>query len=176
MSFKISRRKILAGTAATAIASPFIVQPTRAGTLEAPIGRVVLSISGKIANTNRDGRADFDMAAIEALKPSGFTTTTPWHTMPVRFDGVEMSDLMTHVGAGGETILARALNDYSTEIPIEDFRKHKTLLATKRDGAYMPVTDKGPLFIVYPFDSKPELKHQLFYSRSAWQLNRIVVR
>ena len=40
----------------------------------------------------------------------------------------------------------------------------------------MPVTDKGPLFIVYPFDSNPELKHQLFYSRSAWQLNRIVVR
>jgi hypothetical protein len=50
------------------------------------------------------------------------------------------------------------------------------LLALKRNGEYMPVRDKGPLFIVYPFDSRPELKHQRFYSRSAWQLARLDVR
>ena len=50
------------------------------------------------------------------------------------------------------------------------------LLALKRDGEYMPVRDKGPLFIVYPFDSRPELRHQRFYARSAWQLARLDVR
>ena len=44
----------------------------------------------------------------------------------------------------------------------------QVLLALKRNGAYMPVRDKGPLFIVYPYDSSPELKHQKYYSRSAW--------
>ena len=91
--------------------------------------------------------------------------------------------LASLAGASGHVIAdairpgpARALNDYSTDIPVEDFRKYEVLLALKRDGAYMPVKDKGPLFIVYPYDSDPELKHQRFYSRSAWQVARMVLK
>jgi hypothetical protein len=40
----------------------------------------------------------------------------------------------------------------------------------------MPVRDKGPLFIIYPFDSKPELKSQTFYGRAVWQVAKIVVK
>jgi hypothetical protein len=50
------------------------------------------------------------------------------------------------------------------------------MLATKRDGNYMPVRDKGPLFIVYNYDSNTELQHQRFYSRSVWQVARMVVK
>ena len=56
-----------------------------------------------------------------------------------------------------------------------DFARHDVILALKRDGQYMSVRDKGPLFIVYPFDSDPALRHQRYYSRSAWQLARLVV-
>jgi hypothetical protein len=72
--------------------------------------------------------------------------------------------------------LATALNDFSTEIPVSDFSRYGVLLALKRDGNYMPVRDKGPLFIVYPYDSSPELKAQKFYSRSAWQVAKLLVR
>ena len=40
----------------------------------------------------------------------------------------------------------------------------------------MPVREKGPLFIVYPYDSAPEIRHQKYYSRSAWQVARMVVQ
>jgi len=50
------------------------------------------------------------------------------------------------------------------------------LLALKRDGAYMTVRNKGPLFIVYPYDSSPELRNRRIYSRSAWQVAQLVVR
>ena len=40
----------------------------------------------------------------------------------------------------------------------------------------MPVRDKGPLFIIYPFDANPELKSQTYYSRSVWQVAKIVVK
>ena len=63
-----------------------------------------------------------------------------------------------------------------TEIPIADLAKFNVLLALKRDGEYMPTRDKGPLFIVYPYDSEPELKSQLFYSRSAWQVAELIVK
>jgi hypothetical protein len=41
-----------------------------------------------------------------------------------------------------------ALNDYVTEIPAADARKFGVILALKRDGQYMPVSDKGPIFII----------------------------
>lgn len=87
-----------------------------------------------------------------------------------------MVRLMAAIGASGDTVVATALNDYVTEIPIADFSVYNVLLALKRDGEYMTPRDKGPLFIVYPFDSDPVLHHQRFYSRSAWQLARLVVR
>ena len=83
---------------------------------------------------------------------------------------------MESVGATGDKVVAYALNDYSTELPMSDFAQYNVLLALKRNGEYMPVRDKGPLFIVYPYDSNPELRHQRFYSRSAWQVARLVVR
>ena len=49
-------------------------------------------------------------------------------------------------------------------------------VALKRNGEYMTVRDKGPLFIIYPFDSDPELKAQKYYSRSVWQVALIEVK
>ena len=87
-----------------------------------------------------------------------------------------MDRLMRAVGAGGDTVTVVALNDYTTDLPIPDFERYGTLLALKRDGAYMPVRDKGPFFVVYPYDSKPELKSHMYYSRSAWQVSDLVVK
>jgi hypothetical protein len=40
----------------------------------------------------------------------------------------------------------------------------------------MSLREKGPLWIIYPFDSSPEYQTELTYSRSIWQLNRIEVQ
>jgi hypothetical protein len=87
-----------------------------------------------------------------------------------------MDKLMKLVGATGERVMVVALNDYTTEIPMEDFGKFNVILAIKRNGEYMPVRDKGPLFVIYPYDSSPDLKTQTYYARSAWQVAKIIVR
>lgn len=150
--------------------------PFAAETLAAPSERAILTIEGKIRATNKDSTAQFDRPMLEALGMVSFETTTPWHNGRVRFEGVLLDTLMLHVGASGQKVVAIALNDYSTEIPIEDFAKFGAILALKRDGEYMPVRDKGPLFIVYPFDSKPELKTQTYYGRSVWQVAKLVIK
>lgn len=146
-----------------------------AAALPLPVGKAILTISGSITKTNLGETAAFDRATLEDLGLVGFETTTPWYTGPVRFDGIRMTRLMDAVGATGSSIRAVALNDYTTEIPVSDFEKYGVLLAIKRDGQYMPIRDKGPLFIVYPFDSVAELKSQQYYSRSAWQVAKLVV-
>lgn len=158
---------VLIGTAATGRA--------RAEGLPPVTGKTILTISGKIGATNADGKAEFSREMLEALGMTGFTTMTPWYDGPQRFDGVLVSKLMSTVKASGETVIATALNDYETRIPMSDFSEFGVLLAMKRGGVDMPVRDKGPLFIVYPYDSDPILKTQKYYSRSAWQLARLVV-
>ena len=44
------------------------------------------------------------------------------------------------------------------------------------DGAYMTVRNKGPLFVIYPFDAVPALQTELYYSRAAWQVRSITIK
>lgn len=77
---------------------------------------------------------------------------------------------MDYVGASGSVVKVTALNDYTTVIPLSDF-KIQCHPCVKINGKYMRIRDKGPLFIVYPYDSMPELNNQIYYSRSAWQVS-----
>jgi hypothetical protein len=164
MAFSITRRHL---ALSLALAAGVSANSFGAVAAEKPI----LTISGKVS-----APAQFDRESLEKLGLVTIETTTPWHTGKVRFEGVPMSLLMKQVAASGSTVQALALNDYSTEIPVEDFDKYHVILALKRDGEYMPVRDKGPLFVVYPYDSDPELKSQKFYSRSAWQVKALVIK
>ena len=87
-----------------------------------------------------------------------------------------MSALLEHVGATGEVAEVLALNDYRTTIPVSDFMDYPVILALKQDGEYMSVRNKGPLFIIYPFDDFDELQADIYYSRSAWQVRRITIK
>jgi hypothetical protein len=159
---------MLAGILGTSAAS--------AQSLAAPAEKPILTVSGKISTTNKDDTAQFDRAMLESIGMETIETTTPWYSGPVKFEGISLDKLMKRIGASGERAVFVALNDYSSEIPIEDFAKYNVILALKRNGEYMPVRDKGPLFVIYPFDSKPELKNQTFYGRSVWQVAKIVVK
>lgn len=144
--------------------------------LNAPAEKPMLTISGKIGVTNNGNTAQFDRAMLESIGMVSFVTNTPWYKEPTLFEGVPLAKLMEAVAAKGERLAVVALNDYSAEVPMEDVAKYNVILAIKRNGEYMPVRDKGPLFVVYPFDSNPDLKNQKFYSRSVWQVARIEVR
>ncbi len=150
--------------------------------LAQPGGPVILTISGAIQRGNsRDAQgnivANFDLKMLEALGETGFSTTTPWHKGTVRFDGVPGKALMETVGAKPDGIVqAVALNDYASSVPVADFLQRGLIVALKLDGAYMTIRDKGPLFIIYPFDSQSELRHETYYTRSVWQLRRLDIR
>ena len=165
-----------ASLSALVLSSLLTTPATHAGTLPAPADKPILTISGEITDKNVGDTAQFDRNMLEKMGLVTVVTTTPWYQGPMTFEGVPLDKLMAEVGAKGQRVVAYALNDYTTEIPMEDFAKHHAILALKRNGEYMPVRDKGPLFVIYPYDSDPELKSQIFYSRSAWQVARLVVK
>ena len=167
-----TRRDVL-GAAAAALA----LWPLCARALDAPTGRVLLSVTGALRVRNDRDTAAFDMGLLEALPRTSFTTRTPWYPQPRKFTGVLMRDLLGAVGAAPGTMLtATALNDYRVAIPSDDLVAHGALLAYWLDDKPMAVRDKGPLVIIYPFDERPELRTAVHYSRAIWQLRSLDVK
>jgi hypothetical protein len=139
--------------------------------LEAPAGPVVLSISG--ATVGRNGRGEFDMAALERLPQRSIRTETPWYSGARTFSGPLLRDVLAAASATGKALRMIALNDYSVEVPVADALEHDVILATALDGKPMSVRDKGPLFVMYPFDAKPQLRNAVYFGRCIWQLRSI---
>ena len=149
--------------------------PSVSWALEAPRGKVVLTVSGKLAATNRGNKAVFDLAMLEALPQKTFTTMTPWDKAPVKFSGPLLRDVLAAVKAQGTTLKAVALNDYKITIPLEDTTRFDMVLAHRMNDQPIPVRTKGPLFVVYPFDNHPALQNSVYYERSIWQLGGLEV-
>jgi len=174
MNSTFSRRRALA--ILTGVFIPPLGRVAGAAQLSQPGAQPILTVTGKIGVVNKDGSAQFDRAMLEGLGTVSFSTHTPWYKEPVTFEGVPLVRLLDLLEVHGDTLIAVALNDYTTEIPLADAIKYGPILALKRNGEYMPVRDKGPIFIVYDYDSNSDLRSQKFYSRSAWQVTRIEIK
>lgn len=161
------RRSLLGLTALPLLA------PRRAVALDAPDGPVVLSLSGRLQRPNVGAIAAFDMAMLGRLPQAGFSTRTPWYAQARQFSGPLLRDVLSAAGNQGSVMRASALNGYRADIPVDDAQRYDLLLARLLDDKPMPVRDKGPLFIIYPFDQQAGLRNALYYSRCVWQLNAI---
>ena len=115
------------------------------------------------------------MAMLAELPQHSISTRTPWYPRARRFTGPLLRDVLAAAGAQGSTLRLIALNDYSVDMPYEDVQKHDVILAHLLDGQPLSVRHKGPLLVIYPFDSNPELQNSKYYSRAAWQLRTIEV-
>lgn len=161
-------------------ALPLAAALPSARALEAPVGPVVLDVVGKVTqvNTPRADCACFDMAMLAALPQTSFHAHTPWFKQGRRFTGPLLREVLAAAGAQGtpgSMLLLRALNDYRVELPWDDAQRFDPIVARLLDDKPMAVRDKGPLFVIYPFDDRPELRSAVYYSRSAWQLRTIEV-
>lgn len=172
-----SRRGFSRGAALLALMVLAGVPPrtAAAGELAKPAGDVVLTIDGAITSKNAEGRADFDMAMLQAMPSVKIRTTTPWTDGVVEFEGVPIKDLFEAVGATGRLIKAAALNDYIADVDVETVMSSGAILAYRVNGADMSVRDKGPLWIMFPFDDKPQYKAEIVYSQSVWQLRKMTI-
>jgi hypothetical protein len=138
--------------------------------LAKPTGDVVLTVAGQIGKENASGQADFDLEMLEAMPAVKFRTSTPWTEEAVEFEGVLIDTIMKAVDAKGKTIKAAALNDYIADVGVDLVVSAGAILAYRINGAEIAVRDKGPLWIMFPFDQNPELKTETIYSQSVWQL------
>lgn len=155
----------------TLLALPLLIclaLTARADPLPAPEGPVILTLE------TAEGEAmTFDLAMLQALPVTEYQTNTIWTDGPQVFTGVLLRDLFGEFDLRGRLIRAHAVNDYAVDIPWTDASRGHALLAYKRNGKTMSVREKGPLWIVFPYDSHTRFRQETYHSRSIWQLDRL---
>ena len=169
----LAMRWLLFGLSAVVLAQVARADPMP---LPLPEGPVILTVTGAIAQANGPDGAQFDLAMLEALGPVEIETTTIWTDGPQTFRGVPLARLVEVLGAEGEVIAATALNEYTVEIPLEDAVAGGPILAFARNGAPLSVRDKGPLWVIYPYDSHRDFQSEVIYARSIWQVKQMEIR
>ncbi|NBZ89175.1 molybdopterin-dependent oxidoreductase [Rhodobacteraceae bacterium CYK-10] len=163
------RATILAGACA------LMAGAALADTLPAPQGEVILTVSGAISTLNGAEVLALDQRLLDSLPQHSFTTSTIWTEGTATYSGVLLRDLLAASGAKGATVKLTALNDYTITMPAADAREDGPLLAYLADGEPMSRRDKGPVWLIYPFDDVASYRTEQTYARSIWQLNRIEI-
>jgi hypothetical protein len=154
----------------------FVSFPSSAMDLSVPTGEVVLTVKGKIGKTNQDQAAAFDVAMLKAIGEVTFDTSTPWTEGVQTFTGVPLGAFLKSIEAEAVTLSAVAVNDYSVQIPMSEALGEAAIIAYERNGEPMSIREKGPLWIVFPYDSALKWRTEEVYSYSIWQLISIDVK
>lgn len=164
---------LIAAAARTFAALLLCMGVAQADALPKPKGPVILTVTGAIATTNADGKAELDLAMLEEIGGAVVDTSTAWTEGKGHFQGVRLSRLIERLGATGTTAVAIAINDYKVEIPVADFSRYPVILAYRMNGEVLKIRDKGPLWIIYPQDDHPELKTKETQAKWVWQVKEI---
>ncbi len=135
----------------------------------------LLTVTGEVQISDGSEALILDRNALEALPATTFETSTIWTDGVHSFTGVSLADLADELGILSGQFLATAINDYTVEIPVSDAVEGGPIIAYLMDGVEMSVRDKGPLWVIYPYDSDADFRSEVIYSRSIWQLDRLEI-
>ena len=136
---------------------------------------VLLTVDGDIARSNHGDAAIFDLALLDGLPQGEFATSTIWTQEVQVFSGPTLQGLLNYVGAGAGDMRARAINEYTISLPRTEVAQDTPIIATRIDGMPFAVREKGPLWIVFPYDRHPRFRSELIYAMSVWQLASLTI-
>lgn len=166
----------ITGTARAGMRALALVAMTAAALQAAPASAadepVVLRIDGSIASA---APVQLTRPDLEAIGMRDVVTVTPWNDEPTTYSGPLIRDVLAHVEAKGERIIAVALNNYQVEFPVSDAYDYDVILAVRVNGEPIGVRERGPVRVIYPWSDREELRSEIYYSRAIWQLSGLTV-
>lgn len=115
-------------------------------------------------------------ADLMAMDQQSFVTSTLWTKQDHQFSGPSLHDVLVESGAEPTVpVKLIAANDYAATLEPEMIGEEYPIIANRIDGAPYSIREKGPLWVIFPFDKGPEYNTELHYGLSVWQLTDIVL-
>ncbi|MEL5876626.1 molybdopterin-dependent oxidoreductase [Cereibacter sphaeroides] len=149
---------------------------TQTDVLPAPVEAPLLTVRGAIGVTNAEGKAEFDLPMLQSLPTRSYQTSTVWTEGVHEFEGVPLRALLERLGVAEDaSVSAVAINDYAVEIPASAIEADAPIIAYHIDGATFSRREKGPLWVIFPYDADARYRSEVTYGQSIWQLDRLTV-
>ena len=137
--------------------------------------QIILTLSANTTNSTNVQSIEFTREQLASLPTVSVTTSNPWTQGQHVYLGFSAEALLSLAKMTGKTLKITALNDYATEIPLTDFIEYGAIFATHMDSQPMGVRHRGPVMVIYPFDTYPEIRNETFYGRSIWQIRTLQI-
>ena len=139
----------------------------------------VLSVLGDIKQDGRQyHQLDFTLDELQALPQAEIRTITPWTAESHRYQGVDLAlwlnQLFDHRRI--KAITLEALNNFSVTVDWSQIEPFTPVLAWQDNGQVLSRRDKGPLWLILPYDRVPKLQQADFLHFMAWQIRVIRVQ
>jgi hypothetical protein len=152
-------------TASLFIATLLLIAFVHVGSAEAEEGSAILTITGKVANTNRgplDPAADLffvhhNLSIDRAMQFSREKLASlPQHEVHAdilklgnsTYSGPLLRDVLKEAGVTATTLRIVALDGYAADFPVAEIDKKGWILALARNGKPLGVGDLGPMCLV----------------------------
>lgn len=117
----------------------------------------------------------FTDTELMALPQDRFATETIWTEGVVEFSGPSLKTVIDHADLAPGDVELYAINDYNIVLPLDKIEDGAPIIANRINGAAFSVRDKGPLWVVFPYDDDPRYNNEEYFALSVWQLNRLNV-
>ncbi|MCR9254468.1 MAG: hypothetical protein NXI16_00035 [Alphaproteobacteria bacterium] len=134
-------------------------------------GSAKIRLLGAIAD---NAKSRVTVAEIEAIGTAEIDAYNPYEKKADLYTGVWMRDFAAHFGDPGvTTITMTAIDDYEITFEKAEWDALRILIATKVNGSYMRLENKGPMRIIFP-DYDPKLEaYQVNLPKWMWMIKRI---
>lgn len=128
---------------------------------------IIRDINGSKIKVTRE-----DMEKLPQYSISTSTNFTP----KAEFSGVKFKDIIDKYSLSGHKVRAFSWDDYSFTLPIPEMIKYNVIIAYKKNGEYMDVSELGPFSFIYPKDKFPELNNLSVNAKTVWQIKMLEVK
>ncbi len=127
-------------------------------------------------NDLADGRSvTFTMEELQALPQASFRTSTIWTDGVNTFSGPTLATVLEAAEMPFNDLRVSAINDYNVDFPADQIQDATPVLTVLINDAPFSVREKGPIWLLFPFDDNVEFRTEDFFTLSVWQLIQIDV-
>jgi hypothetical protein len=149
---------LLAGNPGFSSADPEASAVAKRGSISAgdhvpaPTGKPILRFTGGSSGNAGPQATEIDFRTLERMPLVKVRIDEPFVKREMSFSGVRMSDLLAIVGVprSAGRVYMHALDDYHVRLTQGQLASSGAILATRADGARIPVKEGGPIRVIFP--------------------------
>jgi len=137
----------------------------------AAASEVILTVRSSIG----DNDVTFTREALMDLPQTSFETATIWSEGVNKYSGPLLADVLAAAEMPEGNLQLIAINDYNVNFPMDRVQDDAPIIALEINDQPFSVREKGPLWVMFPFDENTKFKTEDTFALSVWQLAQIEV-